>query len=169
MSKFNKLKFISLSFLIASVALISTLVIKKYKRNLKEFNKPEIKNDYIEVKITGAILYPGFYTLKNKSNLNDLLIKAQLLSFADLKDFNKAEILKNKQEIHIPFLNNFKILISNINNVQILKAMDISSSIANKIFLLIKQKRNNITWNDISEIPLVGEKTLDKLKNHIIL
>ncbi|AZG68830.1 MAG0490 family ComEA-like DNA-binding protein [Mycoplasma struthionis] len=169
MSKFNKLKFISLSFLIASVALISTLVLKKYKRNLKEFNKAEIKNDYIEVKITGAILYPGFYTLKNKSNLNDLLIKAQLLSFADLKDFNKAEILKNKQEIHIPFLNNFKILISNINNVQILKAMDISSSIANKIFLLIKQKRNNITWNDISEIPLVGEKTLAKLKNHIIL
>ncbi|ACF07240.1 Uncharacterised protein [Metamycoplasma arthritidis] len=162
-NKKGKWIFWGIAFTISSTILISSyFVINKLKSS-----KPNEK-EFINVTINGAVYYPGEYSLKKGSIVNDLLKLAKLKANADLSKISKTNTLLDSQKFYIPFNKQKKFFISEINDVEILINLGINKKLALKIFNLIKEKGSKITWKDFESIKGLGPKTLEILKKSII-
>ena len=78
----------------------------KQKQQKNEGDKPQLvaKNSDITCDISGAIKHQGVYTLKNGARLQELITAAGgIVSNAQLKNVNRALILKDQDKIHIPY------------------------------------------------------------------
>ncbi|WP_438340832.1 MAG0490 family ComEA-like DNA-binding protein [Mycoplasma sp. 125] len=166
--KINKKKFILTAsfFIISSVVLISGVVVKTEIIDKWHHNKSSFKSNYITVFIEGAVEYPGEYTLKDGANYFDLIRESILKIGADLQKINKSQLLKNNERVFIPFTKNKKLKITDINDLQILINLGIKTNIAKKVFEYIKE-RNVKNWDDLLQLPGIGEKTYQILTENI--
>ena len=151
--KRHKIIFISGTFLVTSIFLISTVLITT-KNKSKNKN---VDNKYINIKIYGAILYPGEYSFTKVVTLNDI----SQLSFR--QTYSKDSI------IHIKYKKTTKFHIREIVSINQLIEFGIKKNIAIKIFNFLKSKNYQITWEEIGKISGVGEVTLSILKNRLII
>ena len=111
--KRHKIIFISGTFLVTSVFLISTVLITTK-------NKPKNKNvdtKYINIKIYGAILYPGEYSFTKGVTLKDILTKVKLLSSADISQLSFRQTYSKDSIIHIKYKKTTKFHIKEIVSI----------------------------------------------------
>lgn len=157
-------------FVISSIFLMSSLLItkKRYIANNKD-NKNQ-QEEYITINISGAIFFPGEYTIIKNSLISDILKIAKPKSGANLKNIDlNNKIEKNNYKLYIPYKKDAKIFITEIKNATDLVNLGIRKNISIKIFNFIKQHKFEVTWEEVSKINGVGEKTLSILKQRIIL
>lgn len=137
----------------------------------------------IVVDISGAVKNPGVIFLDEGSRIYEAIEKAGgLADGADLTYINQAEIISDGEKIHVPKrnidedgreaeytelpLNNDKI---NINTADLVKLQEINGvgpSTAEKI-INYRQKEHFRKIEDIKNVDGIGEKTFEKLKDHI--
>ena len=139
--KRHKIIFISGTFLVTSVFLISTVLITTK-------NKPKNKNvdtKYINIKIYGAILYPGEYSFTRGVTLKDILTKVKLLSSADVSQLSLRQTYSKDSIIHIRYKKTTKFHIREIVSINQLIELGIKKNIATKIFDFLKSKNYQVT------------------------
>lgn len=162
--KRHKIIFISGTFLVTSVFLISTVLI-----TTKNKSKKNVDAKYINIKIYGAILYPGEYSFTRGVTLKDILTKVKLLSSADISQLSFRQTYSKDSIIHIKYKKTTKFHIREIVSINQLIEFGIKKNIAIKIFNFLKSKNYQITWEEIGKISGVGEVTLSILKNRLII
>ena len=155
----------------ASIIILMSIGINKYISNIKNNNKLFIKNknEIITIGISGAIEYPDLYEIKKGTKLLEIIKRARLKSGADLNNIDLNLKLEKNQLINIPFKKNNSISIREVNNVGILEDLGIKKDIAKIILSYFIAKDYVITWQELENLPGVGEKTLTILKNHLII
>lgn len=155
----------------ASIIILMSIGINKYISNIKNNNKLFIKNknEIITIGISGAIEYPDSYEIKKGTKLLEIIKKARLKSGADLNNIDLNLKLEKNQSINIPFKKDNSISIREVNNVGILEDLGIKKDIAKIILSYFIAKDYLITWQELENLPGVGEKTLTILKNHLII
>jgi len=139
--KRHKIIFISGTFLVTSVFLISTVLITTK-------NKPKNKNvdtKYINIKIYGAVLYPGEYSFTRGVTLKDILTKVKLLSSADISQLSFRQTYSKDSIIHIKYKKTTKFHIREIVSINQLIEFGIKKNIAIKIFNFLKSKNYQVT------------------------
>ena len=139
--KRHKIIFISGTFLVTSVFLISTVLITTK-------NKSKNKNvdaKYINIKIYGAILYPGEYSFTKGVTLKEILTKVKLLSSADISQLSFRQTYSKDSIIHIKYKKTTKFHIREIVSINQLIEFGIKKNIAIKIFNFLKSKNYQVT------------------------
>lgn len=139
--KRHKIIFISGTFLVTSIFLISTVLITT-KNKSKNKN---VDNKYINIKIYGAILYPGEYSFTKGVTLKDILTKVKLLSSADISQLSFRQTYSKDSIIHIKYKKTTKFYIREIVSINQLIEFGIKKNIAIKIFNFLKSKNYQIT------------------------
>lgn len=139
--KRHKIIFISGTFLVTSVFLISTVLITT-KNKSKNKN---VDTKYINIKIYGAILYPGEYSFTKGVTLKDILTKVKLLSSADISQLSFKQTYSKDSIIHIKYKKTTKFHIREIVSINQLIEFGIKKNIAIKIFNFLKSKNYQIT------------------------
>ncbi|MCV3753348.1 hypothetical protein OF364_00755 [Mycoplasma enhydrae] len=169
--KLNKKKLaLGLSlFLVSSSILIGGIITKtQIIDKLKPNANKEIEDKYITVKVSGAIKYPGEYSIKKGSTYQDVFKECILLSGAELSGINRQEVLLENKNIYIPFLKDRKLKLSDITNAEILIKIGLKPGIAKKVFDYLKDNKI-ISWDEVLKIPGVGEKTYLLLTKNIAI
>jgi len=156
-------------------------------------------NDQIIIHLSGGVINPGVYKLNNKERLIDLIKAAGgLNNQADLEKINLAEKLYDGQKVVIPLIveknielnsvgesgsqSSDKILnnnssssnnqLININQADQTKLETLSGIGPSKAAAIIKY-RNKINFfikkEDLLNVSGIGEKTLENIKDEIII
>lgn len=133
---------------------------------LKSANKSKI----LKIKISGAVNNPGEYEVNFGEKLYSILKRAGPKHNANLSklDFN-SKILKNS-EIYIPYdLNKGAFLKwKELNNINQLTLYGITKSTAQKV-LNLRKDNESITWQHLESLKGIGQATLKKLQNILII
>ncbi|QJG66641.1 hypothetical protein HGG64_02955 [Mycoplasma phocoeninasale] len=172
MGKNKKIIFIAVGFVVSSMIILSSIAINGNFFSLNKVNSKDDRSNetmYITVRIDGAVFYPGDYTLKLGSTLNDLLIKSKPKYGANLSNINRTEILKDNQKIYIRLVKNIKKSVKEFKNVNDLISIGVRKKIAGLIIAHLVDNNYNTTWENIEKIDGIGEKTLKLLQNNILL
>ena len=157
---------VSLIWLISLIILL-TFLPKKASLKYKKLN--EIKS--YEVKLTGAVNFPGYYHFKKGDRLDTLIGYAMgLSSDADLdKIILNRELKENEKEINIPFKKiNYKKDKINLNSASYdnLKASGLLSE--NKIIEILiyrKEKKEFKSIEELKNIKGIGDAFFNKIKD----
>ncbi|AXE60689.1 hypothetical protein DA803_01110 [[Mycoplasma] phocae] len=172
MKKGKKIIFISVGFVISSLIVLSSIAIHSNffaKSKLKENSNNDNESKYITVRIDGAVLYPGDYSLKFGATINDLLIKSKLKFGANLNNVNRQEKLKDNQKIFIKEFRNVKKELKYFKNASDFINLGIRKKIAVLIISHLEENDYKTTWQELAKINGIGEKTLKILQNNILL
>lgn len=144
--------------------------------------KENIKEVVVDVK--GAVKFPKTYEMKSSERINDVLKKAQINDQADLSKINLSEKLKDQMSIYVPIrgeqipsnLNNqssqnetIEVNINTATKEQIQKIPGIGPSKADAIIKYRETNGDFKSVDDIKKIKGFGDKTLESLKEYIIL
>ena len=167
-----KKKMLIITISISIIWLISTILLLIFlpKNNLKKYKKlNEIKS--YEVKLTGAVNFPGYYNFKKGDRLDTIIGYAMGLSKdADLdKIILNRELKENDKEINIPFKKiNYKREKINLNNASYenLKASGLLSE--NKIIEILiyrKEKKEFKSIDELKNIKGIGDAFFNKIKD----
>lgn len=168
-ARHKRLLFIGASFLGASIFLLSSYaIIKRTKKN--ELNsKKQNENEYITIKITGAIYYPGQYTFNKGIKLYEVLKHVKLKQNANVKNLNFDQEITKNMTLNISYNETYKINIREIKKYQHIVNLGIRKNIAIKIFNFIIKNNYSITWEQIEKIDGVGLRTMQLLKQKLTL
>lgn len=128
------------------------------------------KSKTLKIKISGAVNNPGEFEVNFGEKLYSILKRASPKHNANLSklDFN-SKILKNS-EIYIPYdLNKGAFLKwKELNNINQLTLYGITKSTAQKV-LKLRKDNESITWQHLKSLKGVGQATLQKLQNILII
>ncbi|AAT27845.1 MAG0490 family ComEA-like DNA-binding protein [[Mycoplasma] mobile] len=123
----------------------------------------------IKIEIKGAFKFPGIRIFDTQITILDVLRENEYFENADFSKLNLLNKIENNMVIFLPFKTleeNEKILISKLIHVSQITSRGINLKIATEIL----EKRNELkTWNEISLIKGIGPKTLEKLKEFLII
>ncbi|PIS15070.1 competence protein ComEA [Candidatus Shapirobacteria bacterium CG09_land_8_20_14_0_10_38_17] len=142
----------------------------------------------IVVDVAGAVVKPGVYQLDSGSRVNDLLIACGGLTqwasrrFIE-KDLNRARLMSDGEKIYIPYIGEeTAIAVSSVQSdsstkININKAAigeleslpGIGFAYASAIIEYRQDKGNFSSVEEIKNVPGIGEKTFEKIKNSIII
>ncbi|NLY20817.1 MAG: DUF655 domain-containing protein [Tissierellia bacterium] len=138
----------------------------------------EESEEDIYIHISGEVKFPGLVKLKNGSRLIDAIDKAGgLSSEVDLDRINLAMVLEDEQKIYIPnkdeeidedLVDNESSLI-NINTAgkdRLVLIPGIGDKTAEKI-IQYRQEHRFSSIEDIKNVPGIGDKKFDEMKNYI--
>lgn len=140
-------------------------------------------NRNVVVDVKGAVNFPNTYTMSSKERVHDVLKKAQTKHNADLSKINLSERLKDQMYIyvpingeHVPSVNtnqstNDKVEV-NINTgdkSEIEKLPGIGPSKADAILQYRETNGEFKTVDDLKKVKGFGDKTVESLKDFIIL
>lgn len=130
-------------------------------------------NFYVNVK--GEVEQPNKYYFNSSVSMRVILSLAKPTKFADLDNIDINKVFSTNQTIFIPKKSinkienhNKKISWNSINNEKDLTDLGIRPSIAKKLVALRKRKQF-VQWSDIEKISGIGPKTLEQLKNILVL
>ena len=138
----------------------------------------------ITIHISGAVRYPGVYTLPPQSRLHDALkIAGNHLHTADLSSLNLASPLKDGHKVLIPHLkpkvtgkqtqkstNSFNRVSINTSSIKDLDTLPgIGPSLAKRIVKYRETHGKFQTLNDLTKVSGIGPTQLRKLKHLIYL
>ncbi|MBD5430083.1 helix-hairpin-helix domain-containing protein [Lactobacillus sp.] len=157
------------------------------------------QQDTVTCDISGAVKHPGVYTLKNGARLNDLLSAAGgIIKQANLKNINRALLLKDQDQIYVPHKgekvpaitssstgssvdsptassssatssSEEKVNINTASVQDLQKLSGIGEKRAEQIISYREQNGNFKSIEDLTKISGIGEKTLEKLKDQLEL
>lgn len=159
--------------LLFSLALGGSSLVIVHTINKTFFTKNEpniIEKKYIAT-ITGAVKNPGNYLFQINQTTREIIFKANVKNVADINLLNLDAKQTQSFEINVPYKIGEipKLKYSEIKTINQLKAIGIKDSIA-KIIIKYKNENKGIpTWEEIDDLPGIGEKTLAYLKEHIDL
>ena len=143
------------------------------------------RDNKVIIDISGEVINPGVYQLKNGARVNDILIMAGgLAAKADRdwveKNLNRAEILRDGQKIYIPKINeeiktnnvlgvktNGIISLNNATVADLDRLSGIGPALAQRI---VDYRDKNGGFKNVEEIKLVsgiGDKLYEKIKDQI--
>ncbi|CCV64282.1 Competence protein ComEA [Alteracholeplasma palmae J233] len=126
----------------------------------------------IKVEITGGVVIPGIYELKQTDTIAVLINLAHgFMPDADIKMVDLNEIIKNKK-YHIPFKKsevekNYKYDLNSISYDELL-SLGIKENRALEIIIYRKNKPFE-TLEELLNIKGIGEKTLEKIKDYFYI
>ncbi|ADN69285.1 MAG0490 family ComEA-like DNA-binding protein [Mycoplasmopsis fermentans] len=171
-----KYRKIILGTLLAGTIVISTSTIafniQRTKVAKVKSNDPASIGSKFCIKVSGAVAFAKNYYFEKPIYLKELLDMAQPYENADLSKINLKKELKENLNIYIPYKKTDKHFLywNNLSkkHFKLLVDLGIKKSIVNKI-LALREKKNQITWNDLENISGVGKVTLKKLQEILIL
>jgi len=140
----------------------------------------------IAVDIAGAVVRPGVYQLTNDSRVNDLLVACGgLTQWTDQrfieKDLNRARLVSDGEKIYIPYIGEeiTAVVLSgqsgskiNINKAVIGELESLSGigfAYASAIIEYRQDKGSFSSIEEIKNVPGIGEKTFERIKDSIIV
>lgn len=161
------------------------------KRTQKNLEPKDVTCD-----ISGAIKNQGVYTLKNGARLNELIeIAGGLATNAQLKNVNRALILKDQDKIYIPHVgekfsktdivsseeensttsadisnaqsNSPKININTADSAELQKLNGIGEKKAQQIISYRQKKGQFKQIEDLKQVSGIGDKTFETLKSQL--
>lgn len=141
---------------------------------------------YIVVDVKGAVKQPGVFSLKSNQRVIDAIDAAEgLTENAETKHINFAQLLKDEMFIYIPTAgeelpivdgiteaaneNEAKININEANEQTLLELNGIGPSKASEIIKYREENGPFKSVEDILNVSGIGEKTLEKMQEQIII
>jgi len=138
------------------------------------------------VDIGGAVVKPGVYQLDSDSRVNDLLIACGgLTQWANQrfieKDLNRARLINNGEKVYIPYIgeeiavaasfarSGSKIDINKAAVGELESLSGIGFAYASAIIEYRQDKGNFSSIEEIKNVPGIGEKTFEKIRDLIII
>lgn len=118
-----------------------------------------VKSNKVTVDISGAVKHGGVYTLKNGARLNDLIEAAGgLEKRAQIKAINRAQLLKDQDQIYVPYERE-KVDLPNtqMNSSSSQDAASSSSQSGEQVHL------NSATVADLQKLNGIGEKRAEQI------
>ncbi|WP_406617126.1 MAG0490 family ComEA-like DNA-binding protein [Mycoplasmopsis adleri] len=164
---------------IASVGAATSIAFSTSEAKIKPIDKNK-ESGRFKVVVKGCVQFPDTYYFDKPTSLKEIFSICHPLNNADLSSFdlnqtyatNTTIVVDKKQNsLHNSnneYGNSGMLQWSQLNNTNQLTSRGISKSIAQKIINL-RKNREYVTWNDISNIKGVGEKTLKKLQSFLSL
>lgn len=133
-------------FVVSSIFLMSSLLITKKRYIANNKDNKNLQEEYITINISGAIFFPGEYTIIKNSLISDILKITKPKSGANLKNIDlNNKIEKNNYKLYIPYKKDAKFFITEIKNVTDLVNLGIRKNISIKIFNFIKHHKFKVT------------------------
>ena len=136
--------------------------------NSKTKEKEGLK-DEITVDVSGAVIKPGVYSLKNGSRINDAIDRASGLSYdADsyyfYRNFNLAALIYDQEKIYVPYLWEITSGIF-VENPRILNYLSTIPLIKDAIIDKSQERTNinNAGLDELDELPGIGAVTAQKI------
>ncbi len=126
----------------------------------------ESKINSLKITVLGAVRFHGPFSMHFGATIKELLVKAELLYSANLKDIDFKKHLYKEETILIPFKEGLekKIKQNDISLADLMrKGIRKKTSLAIMAYIK-KHKDGKITWNDLDSIRGVGTVTLNLLK-----
>jgi len=138
------------------------------------------------VDIAGAVVRPGVYRLNSNSRINDLLVACGGLTqwvsqrFIE-KDLNRARLVSDGEKIYIPYIgeeiavaalsarSGSKIDINKAGVGELESLSGIGFAYASAIIEYRQDKGNFSSIEEIKNVPGIGEKTFEKIKDSITI
>ncbi|MGR3741919.1 helix-hairpin-helix domain-containing protein [Companilactobacillus sp. DQM5] len=164
-----------------------------FKENIKHKKTQKVqKNDseQIYVDIQGEVNRPGFYRLKSNSRVFDLLqLAGGLKETADLKNVNQAKKISDQEQVYIPKVGenmqnsnqkenvasideNTKKQQVNINTADVSELQKLTGVGPKKAEQIVQFREENGGFKkleDLTKVSGIGEKTLETLKEQIMV
>ncbi|MEE3928052.1 hypothetical protein V2E24_00475 [Mycoplasmopsis ciconiae] len=166
MKKIIKLLLIGIFIIISSIIFlfIQTNTDKKINLDIKQKNE----NQFV-YKVSGAVFANENIKSTKKLTYRELFHKIGVGSDAKIEIFTLDDYAPTNSEIYIPY-RKVKIKWSSLKDVQQLTIFDIQNKYA-KLIIDFKNKniKRNLTWSDLAQIKGIGIKTIEKLKEFLIL
>lgn len=138
-------------------------------------------NRNVVVDVKGAVNFPNTYTMSSKERVHDVLKKAQTKHNADLSKINLSERLKDQMYIYVPITGEHMPSVNtnqstkvevNINTgdkSEIEKLPGIGPSKADAILQYRETNGEFKTVDDLKKVKGFGDKTVESLKDFIVL
>ncbi len=148
----------------------------------KEKSNPKENAKQIVVYIEGAIAKPGLVYAPSDARLGEIInLSGGLLALADADNLNMAKPVKDGDKITVPFKKTLPsekresnpakpeelININTASAEELQKLPRIGPSTAKKIIEYREEHGDFKTIDEIKNVPRIGEKTFDKLKDMI--
>lgn len=153
-------KLILLLFALFSIFYIS----KSYK--VYDFNE----NRLINIEIKGEVVEEKIISVNCGSKFNDIIEQLGLKETSDISNFSKLSVLHNNQIIDIPKKRNSNLVSINNGSISELSCLPgIGKSIAIKIIDYREEYGNFYDLDDIMNVPGIGTKKYEKIKQYICL
>lgn len=125
--------------------------------------------DEITVDVSGAVIKPGVYSLKNGSRINDAIDRASGLSYdADAyyfyRNFNLSALIYDQEKIYVPYLWEITSGIF-VENPRILNYLSAIPLIKDAIIDKSQEKTNinSASIDELDELPGIGAVTAQKI------
>ncbi|MBL0846260.1 helix-hairpin-helix domain-containing protein [Mammaliicoccus fleurettii] len=162
---------------------IETSIENKDKQELAKSSPEEKANKNVIVDVKGAVNFPNTYNMKTSDRVDDVLKKAQIKGNADITKINLSEKLKDQMYIYVPSQgehvsstmlnqpteNKIEVNINTGDKAEIEKLPDIGPNKAEAIVQYRETKGEFKTIEDLKKVKGFGEKTVESLKEYIVL
>ncbi|WP_297820382.1 helix-hairpin-helix domain-containing protein [uncultured Lactobacillus sp.] len=160
----------------------------------QQSSQQSFKSNKVTVDISGAVKHGGVYTLKNGARLNDLLeVAGGLDKRAQVKAINRAQLLKDQDQIYVPYqgekvdlptANSQSTMTNNGSNssasseqvhlnsatvADLQKLNGIGQKKAEQIIQYRDQNGGFKQIEDLTKVNGIGDKTFEKLKDQLAL
>ncbi|MGX9340758.1 MAG0490 family ComEA-like DNA-binding protein [Mycoplasma sp. 3341] len=172
MKKFKKIKNVLIFIALGSVLVASLLSINHLKNQStlksKKRNNDKHYNEFFQITVSGAIELPGTYYFEKDATLRTVLKKVGIMKQADWSKIDLSMHLKDKMNVEIPFKPDFKLPVSFFNTIEKFKILNIAPKQAKSLFNYFKEN-TYYQWEDIAKLDQIGEITIAKLREHLIL
>ena len=169
--------------IVGLVILISVFLMidPNVKNNNSSYQSPTtslVTSNKISVKIMGAVVNPGTYTLTSDDSLRDLITKAGgVVSSADSSCYDENVKLEGHDSFYIPFVSGFsqeckvndveKVNINTANKEKLQSINGITSTLADNIIAYRQANGDFKCLEDIINVSGIGTKTFEKIRDYI--
>lgn len=145
-----------------------------------ETNTSLVERSKISVKILGAVVSPGTYSMEPDETLSDLIDKAGgVVSSADQDCYDSSIVLDGHDSFYIPFVSGFsqecvvsdveKVNINTASAEELAKINGLSSTIASNIVAYREVNGDFKCLEDLTKVSGIGTKTFEKIRDYITL
>ena len=123
------------------------------------------------VVVKGAVYNKMESWILEGTKLKTVIYKAHLLVSADLSKLDLDKKINKDQEIFVPYKEGQEPKINARDGLSYaeIDQLGVNKNVAKALFKLFKEKHNHVTWDDIDNLPGVGEVTLARLKKLLII
>ncbi|WP_435130614.1 MAG0490 family ComEA-like DNA-binding protein [Mycoplasma sp. 6243] len=127
--------------------------------------KKEMIKRYI---LKGAVKQTGIHESSSPLTYRQLFFITKLLPDGDVSAFKLDDLAIENKEIYVPFKNH-QLNWEDLHSINQLTSYGISKSYAQKIIDYKESKGYTTTWDELSKISGIGQKTIEKLRTFLIL
>ncbi|MBZ4212794.1 MAG0490 family ComEA-like DNA-binding protein [Mycoplasma tauri] len=151
------------------IGVSSTIAWKKHSVEINRISNEN--NSLIMIEVKGAVLFPGKHYFKKGVSFKQIIDKVRI-DGADISKFDVNKKFDKNEKIFIPFLKfsepKRKIEWKTLSSPQELINVGLHKKYAEKLYELRKVK-HIVTWEDIMKIKGIGQKTIKRIQEVLII